>query len=230
MNKLLVIFTLLIISTFVVGCSETVEPSQIDEPLQESNQPEQQIEVADDNSNVEETESQVEIEEDKGFFVDKVTITSGDNDVSGEVKKYKATKTAEIEMRMTIADEDETADPFFEGGDRIDMAPMLINMMCKFYAMGVFDEEAFQQWKAEWNEEYGSGDSSGQEEESIRDIYKLEDYTVTKTTIVFEDDETGERIAKCVATGAEREDVKFTVDREYEHPFFGVSIGEYKEE
>jgi|Deesub1362A_J573_1020465.scaffolds.fasta_scaffold01962_15 hypothetical protein len=155
--------------------------------------------------------------EEKGIIFEKLIFK--DEHLSGEISKNKFKKTATVDMTWYINDTEEWVDFF---GEKVTAVPFIVNYACGFLALAFFNESAL-------NELQESGNVSI-DRETEKDPF--EGYTFTKVSIIFKDKETDEKIAECVATGPNWEDISFKVYRDYsgKPSFFGMEIGKIPEE
>lgn len=165
-------------------------------------------------NNLKTNENSEDYQEKKGVLTDTITFGEGDS-FYGEIKKHKTSKTAEVEALFALNDTEEVTDFM---GEKMYMAPVMVNMVCNVMNMAIFAPEDFDAL----NEE---GDA--QEDSDMWD--KLEGYEVTRLVITFIDKEDKTQIAKCASTG--KDSMEYVAYREYdpEKSFFGAEIGVFEE-
>ena len=94
------------------------------------------------------------------------------------------------------------------------MAPLTVNVICRMFALAMFNITALQDL-------YESGNMTTEQGAVF-----WEGYTATQSHIDFIDKETNEKIAECTATGPNWDDMVFNAYREYENTFLNMQIGE----
>lgn len=152
-----------------------------------------------------------EVHKSGGLVSESLYFNEGD--MEGKIIKNKLTQTATIDINSYINDSIEYVDFL---GERITGAPFLINYFCVLFATAFFDETALQELQKE-----GNITTEGDEQIS------LEGYTVKSASTSFYDKETNEKIATCVSTGSEWDDIKFETYRDYSNvgSIFDAEIG-----
>jgi len=191
----------------LIGCSteQSVNSSQTTENLDKKESNLQPVPTTE--------EQKQDLVEDKGIIIDRLRFN--DTTMSGEIVKNKLWKTAEIKIKMSLNDSTEYADFM---GEQSAMAPFMINMVCGLFTSIFFNQTALEELRERGNMSIDSAEEN-----------PLKGYTITKSTVEFNDYETKEKIADCVASRAGWDNIKFNAYRTYNASFFGAQIGELSE-
>jgi len=120
------------------------------------------------------------------------------------------TKTATINMEIFYEEELLYPELF---GERGDATEFITTIGCGVFSMAFFDPEALKEFTStinEWNAMDGvvvdeEGKEIGEPEEN-----PLEDYDITKFTLMIKEKETKKKVSQCIITGAEEEDIDLT--------------------
>lgn len=130
---------------------------------------------------------------------------------------YFDDKSLSLAMTFSLADDEEHLDFL---GQQVPMAPTLVNVSCEMYQLYVFNRENFG--------------TLADATDAVLDLSAMEslevlfgDYAAKDIHLMFEDEETGELIAECIADDGEYENMIFSAYREYpENEFTNTQIGE----
>jgi hypothetical protein len=154
------------------------------------------------------------------------TLTYTDtNGIEYKLNKNKLTKTADISIAYTIADDVEYLDWF---GTKATMAPFTINFTCAILNTAFFDPEQYQEAVKSFNK-----DATNTQPITSDTTFasKLEGYKISSFTINFSDKETSEKIAMCTSEAKGVESIKFESYRDYSNvgSLFGTQIGVFQQ-
>ncbi|MFH1585852.1 MAG: hypothetical protein ABIB79_03730 [archaeon] len=143
------------------------------------------------------------------------SLAFSDENMQGQITKNKLTNTASIDISFSINDTDEYMDFF---GEKVTAVPMMVNLFCGLFTTAFFNPSALQELQSEGNITSENNDLTS----------LVGDTTIQSAKITFIDKETNQKIADCTATGANWEDIKFNVYRDYSDvgSLFGAQIGE----
>ncbi|MBD3365900.1 DUF4352 domain-containing protein [candidate division WWE3 bacterium] len=153
------------------------------------------------------------------IVTDEISYEKGDTKVT--VVRNKVTKSADISTDLPVADDDEYTEFL---GETVTTAPFLVNLTCSAFNEGFFAEESNL---SEDQKEIVENFKEGEDYESYLSGYSIEHFTIN-----FNDEETGEKIAKCSSNKAGFENIAFEVFRDYSEygSFLGMKIGEIPED
>ncbi len=168
--------------------------------------------------------NKIEVDKEGGVLTKKDAIvtqqTSYEKDGTlFKFAKNRISKTASVEMQYGIPDKDEFTDFM---GEKITIAPFLINMLCGTFNNAFFDPEKLHEATDSANKDKAKNLTEDSQFKS-----SLEGYKVTDFKLEFKDKESNEQIASCQSTQKGFENIKFATVRDYSGygSFLGQKIG-----
>lgn len=168
--------------------------------------------------------NKVEVDDEGGVLTKKDAVVAQEVSYEKDGTLFKFTKnrlskTANVEMTYSIADDEEFTDFL---GTEVTMTPFFINLLCSIVNTSLFDPESLEESSDENQEEDVENVTEDAEFKNA-----LEGYSVTEFKIGFKDKETDEQIATCQSNQKGFENIKFNATRDYSEysSFFGHQIG-----
>ncbi len=168
--------------------------------------------------------NKIEVDKDGGVTTKKDVIVNQEVSYEKDGNLFKFVKnrlnrTVGIEVNYNIDDKAEFTDFL---GQKMTMAPFLINMLCGLFNQGSFDPESLKEASKSADTEKSKNLTEDDQFKNALDGYKVADFKIE-----FKDKESGDDIAACQSNQKGFENIKFTTTRDYSGygSFLGSKIG-----